>query len=140
MESAGWSQTAWYLLLPLKWPTAWLSWLLWEEGLYQSVKQLELVVSHACITAAHAPICRAMARQSAAAVEQTARLEEEVLQLQQELASRPTPEQYASLQRQVDIMDRHIAKLAAEKAANAKANRSAGHGMHMERCCIRAGS
>lgn len=45
--------------------------------------------------------CRAMARQSAAAEERAERLAEENAALQQELALRPTPEQYASLQRQV---------------------------------------
>ncbi len=44
---------------------------------------------------------RAMARHTAAAEERAARLAEENAALQQELAQRPTPNQYASLQRQV---------------------------------------
>ncbi|GAB4819856.1 hypothetical protein N2152v2_006902 [Parachlorella kessleri] len=67
---------------------------------------------------------RAMARQSAAAEERATRLAEEIAMLQRELSLRPTPDQYISLQRQIDIMTRQLSVLAAEKASSATAKPS----------------
>ena len=75
-----------------------------------------------CHRAAH----RAMARQGAAAEERAARLAEENAMLQRELSLRPTPDQYGSLQRQIDIMTRQLNALAAEKAASATAKTRCG--------------
>jgi hypothetical protein len=79
-----------------------------------------------CYSAVITCLRRAMARQNAAAEERATRLAEENATLQRELAQRPTPDQYASLQRQVDIMARQLSHLAAQKAAaSSKADRCA---------------
>lgn len=59
---------------------------------------------------------RLAARQAAAADERAVHLTEEASLLRLELAARPTQAQYDSLKRQADIMERQLAKAAADKA------------------------
>ncbi|KAL4422033.1 hypothetical protein ABPG77_004849 [Micractinium sp. CCAP 211/92] len=60
---------------------------------------------------------RVAARQAAAAEERAAQLTEEASLLRLELSSRPSQAQYDSLKRQADIMERQLAKAAADEAA-----------------------
>lgn len=78
---------------------------------------------------------RAAARQAAAAQAHAAQLQEEAAQLRAELAERPTLAQLESVQRQAAIMERQLAKAAADKAAaEAKEARRQGVWGHGAAC------